>query len=118
MFNEAAVIGDVVSGLQSAFHHVICVDDGSTDTSGELAAAAGATVVTHPANLGQGAALQSGITFALDRPRTQFVVTFDADGQHRVADANRMVGVARASGVEVVLGSRFLESSPTGMRAS
>ncbi|GAA2116826.1 glycosyltransferase family 2 protein [Nocardioides bigeumensis] len=118
MLNEAAVIGDVVAGLRCSFEHVICVDDGSTDKCGELARAAGARVVTHPSNLGQGAALQSGVTFALDDGRTKYIVTFDADGQHRVADADRMVEVARTSGVDIVLGSRFLESTSSGMTAA
>src|SRR4051794_3775715 len=65
MFNEASVIGEVVTRLRESFPHVICVDDGSADTSAEAAAAAGATVVRHPVNLGQGAALQTGFEFAI-----------------------------------------------------
>ncbi len=61
------------------------VDDGSADATAEQAAAAGAEVVRHPFNLGQGAALQTGIEFALAQG-ARFVVTFDADGQHRAGD--------------------------------
>lgn len=107
MYDEATVIGDVVRDLRSTFARVICVDDGSRDTSGRLARQAGAVVVTHPVNLGQGAALQTGICFALQDPDVHFIVTFDADGQHRVADAARMVDAARHHQVDVVLGSRF-----------
>lgn len=107
MYNEASVIGDVVHALRASFARVICVDDGSRDTSGVIARQAGADVVTHPVNLGQGAALQTGIRFALEDQHARFVVTFDADGQHRVDDAARMVEVARDQGVDVVLGSRF-----------
>lgn len=109
MHNEAAVIGGVLAGLLRDFPRVVCVDDGSTDTGAAIAQAAGATVLRHATNLGQGAALQTGITFALSQPRTAYVVTFDADGQHDPADAVRMVRLARSQHVDVVLGSRFLQ---------
>jgi glycosyltransferase involved in cell wall biosynthesis len=108
MHNEATVIADVIAGLHRHFRHVVCVDDGSADGCADVARAAGATVLRHATNLGQGAALQTGITFALGRPETAFVVTFDADGQHDVDDAARMVAVAQEDALDVVLGSRFL----------
>jgi glycosyltransferase involved in cell wall biosynthesis len=111
MFNEAQVIGEVVRELRRSFSHVVCVNDGSSDGSAAVAAAAGATVVSHATNLGAGAAFQTGVEFALRRfPDAQFVVTFDADGQHRVSDAVKMLCVARESGADVTLGSRFLEA--------
>jgi polyprenyl-phospho-N-acetylgalactosaminyl synthase len=108
MFNEGTVIGPVVEELLRTFPRVVCVDDGSRDQSAAIARAAGATVVTHPTNLGQGAALETGIRFALTLPGCQYVVTFDADGQHDVADAAAMVRHADEHGVQAVLGSRFL----------
>lgn len=108
MFNEASVIPDVVRSVRATFPRTICVDDGSTDGSAQLAEAAGAIVVRHPINLGQGAAIQTGIEFALSRSDVGYVVTFDADGQHQVADVVRMVDEARGGQVDVVLGSRFL----------
>lgn len=108
MFNEATSIGAVVTDLHESFSRVVCVDDGSADGSGLVAAAAGATVVRHPVNLGQGAALQTGFTFALTDPGVRHVITFDADGQHSRTDAERMLQVARDEQVDVVLGSRFL----------
>jgi glycosyltransferase involved in cell wall biosynthesis len=108
MHNEAPVIGGVLAGLLRCFPRVVCVDDGSTDASAAIARSAGATVLRHATNLGQGAALQTGIDFALQQPGTEYVVTFDADGQHDPVDAVRMVELARADGVDVVLGSRFL----------
>lgn len=111
LFNEAAVIGDVVAGVRAAFANVVCVDDGSTDGSGDLARAAGAKVVRHPVNLGQGAALQTGIEYALSRPSTRFVVTFDADGQHQVPDALAMLERARDEDLAAVFGSRFLNDT-------
>jgi polyprenyl-phospho-N-acetylgalactosaminyl synthase len=111
MFNEAQVIGDVVTELLSSFPVVVCVDDGSSDESAAIARAAGAVLVPHPTNLGQGGALETGIRFALSLNATDYVVTFDADGQHDVADAVAMLERARAHDIQVVLGSRFLRSS-------
>lgn len=115
VYNEEKVIADVVAGVRTAFANVVCVDDGSTDRSAERAAKAGARVVRHPVNLGQGAALQTGFEYALADPSMQFVVTFDADGQHQIADAVGMVERLRAGEADVVFGSRFLDerSNPT-----
>jgi polyprenyl-phospho-N-acetylgalactosaminyl synthase len=108
VFNEATVIAAVVAEVLTHFEWVICVDDGSTDDSADIARSAGASVVRHPINLGQGAALRTGIDVALRRPGVSHIVTFDADGQHSVSDAVSMVHFARSSGTDVVLGSRFL----------
>ena len=109
LYNEADVIAGVIRGLREEFANVICIDDGSMDGSAAIAAEAGARVVQHPVNLGQGAALQTGIDFALLHPECEYIVTFDADGQHRVEDAVAMLGVARAQNAAVVFGSRFLD---------
>jgi glycosyltransferase involved in cell wall biosynthesis len=109
LFNEATVIGSVVEDVLMSFVHVVCVDDGSTDGSGEVARRAGARVLRHPFNLGQGAALQTGISYAREKPGTEYIVTFDADGQHRVVDAVAMVAAAREHGAAIVFGSRFLD---------
>jgi polyprenyl-phospho-N-acetylgalactosaminyl synthase len=109
LYNEAAVIGDVVRHARTVFPNVVCVDDGSSDASADEAAAAGAVVVRHPVNLGQGAALQTGFEYALSVPSMRWVVTFDADGQHQVDDVVAMLDKARAEDLEVVFGSRFLD---------
>jgi glycosyltransferase involved in cell wall biosynthesis len=109
LYCEATVVGDVVRGLRERFDHVVCVDDGSTDDSAGTAESAGAVVVRHAVNLGQGAALQTGIAYALRDPRTRSVVTFDADGQHRVEDAAEMVRLLHTTSLDVVFGSRFLD---------
>jgi glycosyltransferase involved in cell wall biosynthesis len=106
VFNEAEVLGEVLAGLCLSFDEVICVDDGSTDASADIARACGATVLRHAVNLGQGAALQTGFDFVLHRTEFAHVVTFDADGQHFVDDALAMLARARESGVDLVLGSR------------
>lgn len=110
MYNEASVVGDVIRHILPQFPHVVCVDDGSSDGSQEIAAAAGAVVVQHPINLGQGAALQTGMSYALEDPYMTSVVTFDADGQHRLEDALAMVERIDSGEADVVLGSRFLDS--------
>lgn len=112
MYNEASVIAVVVRSLRERFDLVVCVDDGSSDSSAKIAKAAGATVLRHAINLGQGAALQTGISYAVTSTPARYVVTFDADGQHDPADALRMVRSAEAVNADVVLGSRFL-GNPT-----
>ncbi len=108
LYNEATVIAEVVGGLHPDFPNVVCIDDGSRDGSGAVARGAGARVVSHPINLGQGAALQTGFEYALEHG-AGYVVTFDADGQHRVQDAAAMVERARADDLAIVFGSRFLD---------
>lgn len=109
LYNEETVIGGVIAELLPVFPNVVCVDDGSSDGSARAARAAGATVVTHPINLGQGAALQTGFEFALLQ-NAEFVVTFDADGQHRIEDALGMLALARQEDLAIVFGSRFLDN--------
>lgn len=112
MYNEAEVVGSVITELLTCFSNVVVIDDGSTDDSAEIARACGVRVIQHSVNLGQGAALATGLEYALTATGASFVVTFDADAQHDVGDALTMIGILRSTGVQVVLGSRFL--SPTG----
>src|SRR5215207_10235505 len=76
LYNEGAVSGDVVREARATFPHVVCVDDGSWDQGPEEASRAGAVLVRHPVNLGQGAALQTGFAYALSVPSMRWVVTF------------------------------------------
>ncbi|MDQ4117967.1 MAG: glycosyltransferase family 2 protein [Actinomycetota bacterium] len=110
VYNEETVVADVIAEIGETFDHVVCVDDGSRDGSAERIAGTAAHLVRHPINLGQGASLQTGIDYALRRG-ADYLVTFDADGQHSVADAERMVDIVRRDDVDVVLGSRFLETA-------
>src|SRR3981081_1494318 len=86
VFNEESVIAEVVDRTRRTFPNIVCVDDGSSDDSADRLAGSGAHLVRHPVNRGQGAALQTGIAYALSRG-AEYIVTFDADGQHRVEDA-------------------------------
>lgn len=110
VYNEDQVIGQVVKDLISTFPHVVCIDDGSRDRSAAVAAAAGATVIRHPVNLGQGAGLQTGIEYVRGFTPAKYLLTFDADGQHRVEDGLAMVEQAEQEGLAIVFGSRFLSS--------
>ena len=106
-FNEAGMIGEVIADLRSVFSNVVCVDDGSRDDTGEVALRAGAHLVRHPVNLGQGAAIQTGVEYARRQPGAQVFATFDADGQHRVKDLVTMIDRLGTGDVDVVIGTRF-----------
>lgn len=106
-FNEAAIIARIVGELTERGYAVVVIDDGSRDGTGLAALAAGAALVTHPFNLGQGAALQTGIQFALKQD-ADYIVTFDGDGQHRVSDVDALIEALLAQNVDFALGSRFL----------
>lgn len=110
-FNESAVIGEVITGLRSVFNHVVCVDDGSSDDTAAAALSAGAHVVRHPVNLGQGAAIQTGVEYARRQPGAEVFATFDADGQHRVTDVVAMVDRLARADVDIVIGTRFDSSA-------
>jgi polyprenyl-phospho-N-acetylgalactosaminyl synthase len=106
-YNEAAVIERVVRELRAEYPNVVVVDDGSSDETARNARSGGAIVLCHLLNRGQGAALQTGISFALQRG-AELVVTFDADGQHRVQDVAALAAPIASGDVEICLGSRFL----------
>ncbi len=111
-FNEARGIGAVVTALASAgsWHEIIVVDDGSTDATAERAAAAGAVVVKHPYNKGNGAAVKSGIR----RATGEFVMIVDGDGQHSPEDAERLA--ARLGDYDLVIGARASATQATVAR--
>ncbi len=109
VFNEAQVLEQVVRQTLAVFPNVVCVDDGSGDGSVDAVLRTDAHLVRHPVNLGQGAALQTGLAYARSRPGAQYFVMFDADGQHRLEDASAMLEVARSGEADVVLGTRFAE---------
>ena len=111
-YNEADVIGDVVSSLGAAapWHEIIVVDDGSRDATAARAAAAGAAVVKHPYNKGNGAAVKSGIRKATG----DYVLIIDGDGQHPPEDARRIV--SRLGEYDLVIGARATVTQASLMR--
>lgn len=108
VYNEATVVGEVIRELVGLGMTVIAIDDGSSDASAAEIDRAGAIRVTHPINLGQGGALQTGFEAALRFTDARYVATFDADGQHQARDLVGMIAKAD-EGYDVVLGSRFLD---------
>lgn len=113
-YQEARSIHDVVARLVADQWRVVVVDDGSNDDTAASALAAGAWVLRHPVNLGQGAALATGFAHAIRDPATRFVVTFDADGQHDPGAIPRLVAPLANGEIDVTLGSRFLEPDSVG----
>jgi glycosyltransferase involved in cell wall biosynthesis len=110
VFNEATVVADVVRSVRKHYPLVVCVDDASTDASAEEVIAGGGRLVRHPFNLGQGAALRTGIEYGLAETDARYIVTFDADGQHDPDDIAPMVEILDQDRAQIVFGSRFLDS--------
>ena len=109
-YNEAKNIGRVIGGLFSqGLENIVVVDDGSSDDTFELAKSAGAIVLRHEINRGQGAALQTGNEYALANG-ADLVVHFDGDGQFNPADIAEALAVMRNKNTEVIFGSRFLDN--------
>lgn len=108
-YNEENVIQRMVRGVREYCPRVVVVDDGSRDQTSLEARRGGAIVVRHIVNMGQGAALQTGIEFALSQG-ADYIVTFDADGQHLPEDIVKLLETLVSQQVGIVLGSRFLGS--------
>jgi len=106
-YNEAARIARTLQALLPHYPNVVVVDDGSRDTTRQTAHDAGAWVLRHEVNSGQGAALQTGLDFAL-RQGAEYLVTFDADGQHDPEDIAKLLAPLVKDEADVALGSRFL----------
>jgi glycosyltransferase involved in cell wall biosynthesis len=106
-FNEARVIEGVVASLVKRYRNIVVVDDASSDATAERAVAGGARVLCHAINRGQGAALQTGIEYALGQG-AEFVVTFDSDGQHDPEDIEALVAPVLNGSCDIAIGSRFL----------
>ena len=107
VFNETRVIRSVLATVLPTFPNIVCVDDGSTDGSADQIRGTGARLVRHPINLGQGAAIQTGVEYARKQRGARYFVTFDADGQHQVDDVRRMVTRLRTEPLDIVIGTRF-----------
>jgi glycosyltransferase involved in cell wall biosynthesis len=108
VYNEGPVIKDVINTVLKHFPTVVCIDDGSKDNSAAEITKTDALLVQHSINIGQGAALQTGIEFALQVPGIKYFITFDADGQHSIEDVISMLEMLKKDEVDIVVGSRFL----------
>jgi polyprenyl-phospho-N-acetylgalactosaminyl synthase len=106
-YNEAARIARTLQTLLPHYPNVVVIDDGSRDATRQAAHDAGAWVLRHEVNSGQGAALQTGLDFALSQG-AEYIVTFDADGQHDPEDIAKLLAPLVKGEADVALGSRFL----------
>ncbi len=111
-YDEGPVVGDVIRALRAAapWHEILLIDDGSSDDTGRFAAEAGATVLRHPYNKGNGAAVKTGLRAATG----EFVLVIDGDGQHKPEDAQAIV--ARLGEYDLVVGARAGHTQATGAR--
>lgn len=114
-FNEASVIRENVKPL-TELYHVVVVDDASTDDTFQRLWQLNINYLRHPVNLGQGAAIQTGVQYALSKG-ARVLATFDADGQHDPADLAGMVEMLEANKLDMIFGSRFLRGSKANLPA-
>jgi glycosyltransferase involved in cell wall biosynthesis len=110
VYNEASVLRQTLSPLLEAGYRLIVVDDGSRDGSADCVAGLPLVLLRHAVNLGQGAALETGMAWAR-RAGAEWVLHFDADGQHDPAAVERLLEPLRQGRADVTLGSRFLEAA-------
>ena len=113
--NEAATVASVVTAIRQHLDaEVLVVDDGSSDATASVAASAGAIVLSHPFNLGVGAALRTGFRYAREAGFS-VALQIDADGQHEPADAKGMIDLIVDGEADVVVGSRFSSGYEIGL---
>jgi len=106
-FNEEKNIGSIVAKLKKRYDHVVVCDDGSSDMTQTIASSLGAVVIKHPTNLGYGAAIKTIFNEAR-KIDGDVLVTFDADGQHKISDIDSVLKPISENKAEIVIGSRFL----------
>jgi glycosyltransferase involved in cell wall biosynthesis len=109
-FNESASIAALVPAVRGQVACVLVVDDGSTDGTGRLAAAAGATVIRHERNRGKGAALKTGLAHARQLGY-EWAVTLDGDGQHAPENLPALFRCARETKAALVIGNRMHDAA-------
>jgi glycosyltransferase involved in cell wall biosynthesis len=106
-YNEEKNIASVIMNIKKAYDQIIVCDDGSTDLTGPIAEKIGAVVITHPKNLGYGAAIRSLFRKFIESD-ADILVTFDADGQHRIEDIQTVIEPIIKNEADITIGSRFL----------
>ena len=109
-YNEEKNIASIIVKLKNVADTVIVCNDGSTDSTSEIARKLGAVVIDHPKNLGYGAGINSILKKSKEL-NSEILVTFDADGQHRIEDIKKVVEPIEQHVADVVIGSRFLDEA-------
>lgn len=114
VYNEATTIREVVMSLSGKGYSIVIINDGSSDNSAEIIKSLPVYSVQHELNLGQGAALQTGISYSLLQ-HARYLVTFDADGQHDVNNIDALLQPLIDDRSDIVFGSRFLKGSASNI---
>jgi glycosyltransferase involved in cell wall biosynthesis len=109
-YNEEEKIASIILKLQKIANKIIVCNDGSSDMTGQIAESLGAIVITHPKNMGYGAGIRS-IFLKAKEIQADILVTFDADGQHRIEDIQPVIEPILEDKADIVIGSRFLEKN-------
>lgn len=107
-YNEGSVVKGTIEDIPKSLSKIVCVNDGSQDDTKDQILQTRAHLISHAVNLGQGAALQTAIEYALLDEKSKYFVTYDSDGQHNIKDVMKMVKVIKSKDLDIVLGSRFL----------
>ena len=107
-YNEEKNIAVIITKLKKITDSIIVCDDGSSDMTAEISKNLGATVISHKKNMGYGVAINSIFQKAKEL-NIDLLVTFDADGQHRVEDIEKVVEPIKNNTADLVIGSRFLD---------
>ena len=108
-FNEEKNIASIIMKLKKVTDHIIVCNDGSTDMTEEISKKLDVVVINHSRNMGYGSAIRS-IFLKAKELQTDILVTFDADGQHRVEDIQSVIQPIIDNKADIVIGSRFLEN--------
>lgn len=114
VYNEATTIATVLESVLSHGYTVVVVNDGSSDDSAQIIRRFPVYYLEHAINLGQGAALQTGLSFAVQN-EASYIVTFDADGQHDANDITKLISPLLLNRADVCFGSRFLKGADTNI---
>jgi len=109
-YNEEKNISEIIKKLQKITNKIIVCDDGSSDSTGQIAKEMGVLVVQHETNLGYGAAIRS-IFLKAREEKSEFLITLDSDGQHRIEDIQTVLEPLQTGKADIVIGSRFLNNN-------